>query len=68
MAVAPSRTEAELEMFGDLADAPDTLAHQSIKRRGTSGDVAAAVAFLASDEASFIAGQAIVVDEGWVLS
>jgi len=69
-AVVPGaiRTEAEIEMFGDLENSPAILGQQSIKRRGTAEDVAGAVAFLASDEASFITGQAIVVDGGWVMN
>jgi NAD(P)-dependent dehydrogenase (short-subunit alcohol dehydrogenase family) len=37
---------------------------QAIKRMGESGDVTGAVLFLASDEAAFITGHAIVVDGG----
>lgn len=58
---------------GELASAPDTRqyagykdgmiadirAQQSIKRAGTPEEQAAAIAFLASDDASFITGQAI---------
>lgn len=40
------------------------LAHQSIKRRGVGSDVGNAVVFLASDAASFITGQTLVVDGG----
>ena len=35
-------------------------------RRGTPADIAAAVAFLCSDEASFITGETLVVDGGWL--
>lgn len=41
------------------------LEHQALKRRGIPEDVGHAVAFLASDQASFITGQSIVVDGGW---
>ena len=34
-------------------------------RMGTSSDVAAAVAFLATNEAAYITGQEILVDGGW---
>ena len=36
-------------------------------RMGTSEDVAAAVVFLASDEASYITGQNLAVDGGWTI-
>jgi NAD(P)-dependent dehydrogenase (short-subunit alcohol dehydrogenase family) len=41
------------------------LDHQAVKRRGSPRDIAAALAFLASDEAGFITGQTLNVDGGW---
>ena len=41
------------------------LDQQSLKRRGTPEDIANLVVFLASDAASFITGQTIVIDGGW---
>jgi NAD(P)-dependent dehydrogenase (short-subunit alcohol dehydrogenase family) len=38
------------------------------KRLGTPEEVAAAVCFLASDEAAFITGAALVVDGGWTIT
>jgi NAD(P)-dependent dehydrogenase (short-subunit alcohol dehydrogenase family) len=35
-------------------------------RRGKPVDVASVVSFLCSDEASFITGQTVVVDGGWL--
>ena len=43
------------------------LEQQSIKRRGTPEDVGNLVAFLASDEASFITGQTVGIDGGWMM-
>jgi 3-oxoacyl-[acyl-carrier protein] reductase len=43
------------------------LDQQSIKRRGCPEDVGNLVVFLASDAASFITGQTIEVDGGWVM-
>jgi 3-oxoacyl-[acyl-carrier protein] reductase len=43
------------------------LDHQALKRRGDPIDIAHVLMFLASDYASFITGQTIVVDGGWVM-
>jgi 3-oxoacyl-[acyl-carrier protein] reductase len=43
------------------------LEQQSLKRRGTPEDIGNAVVFLASDAASFITGQTLVVDGGWAM-
>jgi 3-oxoacyl-[acyl-carrier protein] reductase len=43
------------------------LDQQSVKRRGTPEDIGNLVAFLASDESSFITGQTIEIDGGWVM-
>jgi 3-oxoacyl-[acyl-carrier protein] reductase len=39
---------------------------QSIKRRGEVGDVARAIAFFAGDDSSFVTGQTLLVDGGWM--
>ncbi|MFT3865636.1 MAG: SDR family NAD(P)-dependent oxidoreductase [Solirubrobacterales bacterium] len=41
------------------------LAEQAIKRTETPEDLAGAVSWLASEDASFVTGQTIVVDGGW---
>ncbi|MFI2287553.1 SDR family NAD(P)-dependent oxidoreductase [Streptomyces niveus] len=43
------------------------LARQCVQRRGRPEDVVAAVAFLATEDAGFIAGQTLRVDGGWIL-
>jgi 3-oxoacyl-[acyl-carrier protein] reductase len=44
----------------------DVLEAQSIKRRGEVDDVARAIVFFASDDASFVTGQTLLVDGGWM--
>jgi 3-oxoacyl-[acyl-carrier protein] reductase len=39
-----------------------------MKRIGEPAELAALVAFLASDRASYITGQSIAVDGGWIRS
>ena len=43
------------------------LDQQAVKRRGEPGDIANAVLFLAAPESSFITGQLLCVDGGWVM-
>lgn len=69
-AVTPGaiQTESELALFPDQEGiAAWLLAEQAVKRRGTSADVAAAVAWLVSDAAAFVSGQTINVDGGWAM-
>jgi 3-oxoacyl-[acyl-carrier protein] reductase len=66
-AVAPGFVLTEL-----TEDLPDDLKAQLIERTplgrfGTTEEIAAAVAFLASDEASYITGQVLAVDGGLVM-
>jgi len=64
------RTEMEEELFpGQAEESARVMAtRQSLPRRGEPEDVAAAVAFLASDDAGFITGQTLLVDGGWAMA
>lgn len=46
----------------------EVIGVQSIKRRGDVQDIASAALFLASDAASFITGQTLLVDGGWAFN
>jgi len=68
-AIAPGAFPTDAEKIH-----PDLVAYekrildsQAIKRRGNSSDIANALMFLASDAASFITGQTINVDGGWIM-
>ncbi len=43
------------------------LSQQAVKRRGSPADIANAALFLAAPESSFITGQLLCVDGGWVM-
>lgn len=62
-------TRAEQGLYEDQAafDA-EVIERQTIKRRGSVEDIAAAALFLASDAASFITGQTLLVDGGWAFN
>jgi 3-oxoacyl-[acyl-carrier protein] reductase len=66
-AVAPGLVHTDLtaSLPQDLVDA--AIEHTPLGRVGTAEEMAAAVAFLASDEASFITGQIVAVDGGLAL-
>ena len=69
-AVAPGAfpTAAERAQHDDLAAYERrVLDSQALKRRGTFEELAAAVSFLAGPESSFVTGQVLNVDGGWVM-
>ena len=55
------------EAAGHLSSMDAVVARTPVRRAGTPDDVAAACAFLCSDEAGYITGQQINVNGGWYL-
>jgi NAD(P)-dependent dehydrogenase (short-subunit alcohol dehydrogenase family) len=67
-AVCPGHLEAPTSVGGTAAraaDSRDLVARYPLGRLGRPEEVASAIAFLASDEASFITGTCLVVDGGY---
>ena len=63
--VAPGPTDTPL--LTDLWRAPDYLSTLPVRRLSTPAEIAFAVAFLASDEASFFTGQVLSPNAGTVI-
>jgi NAD(P)-dependent dehydrogenase (short-subunit alcohol dehydrogenase family) len=55
------------EARGDLPSIDAVAARTPVRRAGTPDDIAAACAFLCSDEAGYITGQLLGVNGGWYL-
>jgi 2-hydroxycyclohexanecarboxyl-CoA dehydrogenase len=55
------------EAAGDIPSVDAVAARTPVRRAGTPDDVAAACAFLCSEEAGYITGQLIGVNGGWYL-
>lgn len=68
--VAPGAfpTRAEDMQADPAAYSQRILDSQALKRRGRLSDVAAAVSFFAGPESSFITGQTLNVDGGWIMA
>lgn len=64
--VAPGFIETDMTQSLPEEVRAKALASTPLGRLGTAGDVAGLVRFLASDQASFITGQAVAVDGGMV--
>lgn len=69
--ICPGRIETPF-MMARIAEYPDPqaayremCASQAIRRMGTANEIANVALFLASDEASFMTGSAVVADGGW---
>ena len=67
-AVAPGAFPTAATAFWEDQEAlwAGVLEAQSIKRQGRPEDVADAVCFFASDRSSFVTGQTLLVDGGWM--
>ena len=67
--IAPGRTVTPInqEVFADPAEYEAGLRHIPLNRYGQPEDIANAAIFLASEAASYITGQTLIVDGGWVL-
>ena len=66
-AVAPGFIETDMTAAMPEAAKTATLGSIPMQRLGAAGDVARAVAFLASDEAAYITGQVLAVDGGMAM-
>jgi len=70
-AVAPGafKSAGEAQQHPDMeAYEREILGEQALKRRGRPEELAAAVSFLCGTESSFITGQTLNVDGGWIMS
>lgn len=68
-AIAPGAFPTDAEKIHPDLEAYNQfiLDHQAIKRRGAPRDIANTLMFFASEESSFITGQTLNIDGGWVM-
>ena len=67
-AVAPGTVETEMvrSVLGEEASQSQTGTHIPLGRLGQPADIAAAVDYLSSSDASYVTGHVLVVDGGWL--
>ena len=58
-------TDINKKRYADATTKAERIKKIPLGRFGTPGEIASVVSFLASSEASYITGQAIIVDGGW---
>jgi len=66
-AVAPHAIETDMSAQWSEEKRRNVISSIPLKRMGTSSEVAAAVLFLASDEASFITGETLNINGGYLM-
>lgn len=69
-AVCPGtiRTRRTVTIWDDEDKSRRFLKHSAIQRLGEPEDVAGVIAFLVSDDAAYVTGEAITIDGGWGLN